>query len=58
MLGGDNLISQPSLASATASHQNLAIANRGLGGGQLIVARPPPRPRHWSAAGLVLTNRV
>jgi hypothetical protein len=40
MLGGNNLISQPSLATATASSQNLAIANRGPGG-QLSVARPP-----------------
>ena len=42
MLGGGNLISQPSLTTAKASYQNLAIANRGPGG-QLSVARPPGR---------------
>jgi hypothetical protein len=42
MLGGDTLISQPSLTTVKASYQNLVIANRGLGG-QLSVARPPGR---------------
>jgi hypothetical protein len=42
MLGGNNLISQPSLTPAKASYQNLAIGNRGPGG-QLSVARPPGR---------------
>lgn len=42
MLGGDTLICQPSLTTAKASYQNLAIANRGPGG-QLSVARPPGR---------------
>ena len=40
MLGGNNLISQPSLASATALYQNLAIANRGPGG--TTNCGPPP----------------
>jgi hypothetical protein len=44
MLGGDNLISQPSLTTAKAPHQNLAIGNRGPGG-QLSLARPPGRVR-------------
>jgi hypothetical protein len=42
MVGGNNLISQPSLTPAKASYQNLAIGNRGPGG-QLSVARPPGR---------------
>ncbi len=49
MVGGNNLISQPSLTPAKASYQNLAIGNRGPGG-QLSVARPPGRGA-WSAAG-------
>jgi hypothetical protein len=44
MVGGNNLISQPSLTPAKASYQNLAIGNRGPGG-QLSVARPPGRVR-------------
>ena len=32
MLRGNNLISQPSLTTAKASYQNLAISNRGPGG--------------------------
>jgi hypothetical protein len=42
MVGGNNLISQPSLTTAKASYQNLAIGNRGPGG-ELSVARPPGR---------------
>ena len=42
MVGGNNLISQPSLTPAKASYQNVAIGNRGPGG-QLSVARPPGR---------------
>jgi hypothetical protein len=41
MLGGNNLISQPSY-NHYSFNQNLAIANRGPGG-QLSVARPPGR---------------
>jgi hypothetical protein len=40
MLRGDNLISQPSLTTAKASYQNLAIANRGPGG--TANCGPPP----------------
>jgi hypothetical protein len=43
MLGGNNLISQPSLTTAKASYQNLAIGNRGPGGA--AKRGPPPRPR-------------
>ena len=49
MLGGNNLISQPSLTTAKASYQNLAIGNRGPGGA--AKRGPPPRPRQRCAAG-------
>jgi hypothetical protein len=48
MLDRSNLVSQSSLATATASHQNLAIGNRGPGG-QLSVARPPGRGARCAA---------
>jgi hypothetical protein len=48
MLGGNNLISQPSLTTAKASYQNLALGNRGPGG-QLSVARPPGRGARCAA---------
>ena len=49
MLDRSNLVPQSSLATATASHQNLAIGNRGPGGA--AKRGPPPRPRGRSAAG-------
>jgi hypothetical protein len=57
MLDRSNLVPQSSLATAKASHQNLAIGNRGPGG-QLSVARPPGRVRGAPQARKVKNNRV